>query len=279
MDSVKSSPLSEQAALQNILEQIEYRVARTRDELEKSYCLVYKEYLKRGYLKESNSSLKISLFNALPQTTTFVSLFENEVFATATVIPDSPLGLPMDAIYHQEMGVLRKHNKKICEISMLASDTELFPSGISMLLNSKKMLFIFNLFKLIFDYVYRVLRLDCICITIHPKHSLTYEFLLFKDLGGLKSYSSVNDAPAIAKYIEITTLEQECKEKNKEGVFKMFFQRNTPAEYYGNKCSLSIEDMKYFFIEKSDTFVNASVLELEYIKQCYPAYNFSLISA
>lgn len=265
----------DEARLQDFLEQIEYRVARSKEELEKAYALVYKEYLKRGYVKESDARLKLSLHNALPQTTSFVTVFEQEIFSTATLIPDSPLGLPMDEIYHQELEQLRKQGKKACEISMLASDTELFKNGISLLLNSKKMFFIFNLFKLIFDYAYRHLALDCICITINPKHILTYEFLLFKDLGGLKFYDNANGAPAIAKYIEFNSLEEECKQKNKEGLYKMFLQKATPLENFSQKAAFSPEDLGYFFSKKTRIFKNASSFQLDYIKQCYPAYNFT----
>jgi hypothetical protein len=91
-----------QIDLQAFLDVIEYRVARTREELEKAYSLVYKEYLRRGYVKQNASGLRISIYNALPQTTTFISIIEKEIIATATVIPDSYLGLPMDEIYHEE---------------------------------------------------------------------------------------------------------------------------------------------------------------------------------
>ena len=275
MDTVKTATAAEQASLQRFLEQIEYRVARSRNELEKAYALVYREYLKRGYCRESDSRLKLSIYNALPETASFVTILENEIFATATLIPDSPSGLPMDEIYHEELSVLRSNGKKICEISMLASDTELFKNGVSMLLNSKKMFFIFNLFKLIFDYAYRRLGLDYMCITINPKHSLTYDFLLFKDLGGLKTYDNANGAPAIAKCVEFATLESECKEKNKEGLYKMFFEKSTPAVSLAGKASFGVSDLGYFFHEKTDVFRKATSLEMEYLRKCYPSFDFS----
>ncbi len=263
---------TDQVSLQQLFDTIEYRVARSREELETAYFLVYKEYLKRGYVKESGSKLKFSLFNALPETTTFVSALENEIFCTATLIPDSPLGLPMDEIYQQELIQLRQQNKKLCEISMLASDTDLFGEGISVMLNSKKMFIIFYLFKVIFDYARQYLKFDCICITINPKHKLTYDFLLFKDLGELKIYNNANGAPAIAKYLDLNTVEEECKANNKEGLYRMFLKKQTPPDKFTKKFAFSNEDLKYFFVEKADVFKNAPIPQLGYIKQCYPAY-------
>lgn len=268
---------AEQTDFHRILDSIEYRVARSIQELEKAYLLVYKEYLKRGYVKETKSPLKLSIYNALPQTATFIAIAENEIFFTATLIPDSPLGLPMDEIYRPELTQLRQQNKKVCEISMLASDTELFANGVSVMLNSKKMFLIFELFKIIFDYAIEVLKLDCICVTINPKHKLTYDFLLFKDLGELKIYSTANGAPAIAKYLDLNTAEEECKKNNKEGLYRMFIQRKTPAEKFSQKAAFTLSDLKYFFLDKTDIFKTASSSQIDYIKRCYPAYDFSQI--
>ena len=41
--------------LSEFIDTIEYRVARSREELEKAYALVYQEYLKRGYAQKNTS--------------------------------------------------------------------------------------------------------------------------------------------------------------------------------------------------------------------------------
>ena len=271
-----SSP-SEQLKLQAFLKNINYRVARTTNELEKVYDLVYKEYLNKNYINENESKLKFSLYNALPDTTTFIAIAGNEIIATATVIVDSELGLPMDKIYSQELDKFRKNKRKLCEISMLASNTELFSNGISLMLNTKKLFFVFSLFKLIFDYVREIIKLDLICITINPKHKLTYDFLLFKDFGGLKTYLDANGAPAIAKCLDLNSVEEECERTHKKGLYKMFLAQKTEPDKFSKKIIFSPEDLKYFFSEKSNTFRTANSQQLEYIKKCYPAYDFSEI--
>jgi hypothetical protein len=255
--------------LLDFINAIEYRIARSRDELEKSYSLVYREYLKRGYVKESPSGMRISLHNAAPQTTTFVAVSGAEVVATATIIPDSPLGLPMDAIYHDELNEFRARKLKLCEVSMLASDTELFQQGVSMMLNSRKLFFVFFLFKLIFDYAKDILKLDAVCITINPKHKLTYDFLMFKDLGGLRTYGSVNGAPAIAEYLEIATAEEDCRRSAKPGISKMFFASKTDPDKFRDKYTLTLPDLEYFFQERTGLFKSATVDQLAFIKSCY----------
>ncbi len=256
---------------------IDYRVAVTRDELEQSYRLVYNEYLKRNYTAKNDSGMRFSIFNALPQTTTFVAESNNSVLATATLIEDSPLGLPMDEIYHDEVDKLRQGGKKICEISMLASNTALFGSGISMMLNSKKMFFIFHLFKCVFDYALTQANVDYFCITINPKHNLTYDFLLFKNMGELKAYNHANGAPALAKYLDLKLILSQSHSLASSGLYRMFFLKKTPLEKFANKFSFTSEDLKYFFAEKSDILRRAPSQHLEFLKNCYPACNFSEI--
>jgi len=218
--------------------------------------------------------VRFSIYNALPQTTTFVAVSDKTVVATATLVPDSSLGLPMDEIYHPELEAFRMNNKKLCEISMLASDTDLFRGGVSMMLNAKKLFFVFYLFKIILDYARDYLKLDYICITINPKHKLTYDFLLFKDMGILKSYDHANGAPAIAKYLDLVSAEEKCKKIN-EGLYKMFFVKKTAADKLSGRFVFGPQDLKYFFVEKSDIFKSLPPAQLEYLKNCYPSFNFS----
>ncbi len=261
----------------SFVDSIDFRIVRTRDELEKAYGLVYKEYLKRDYTKEKASKLRFSLFNALPQTATFIATNSGEMLATATIIIDSKLGIPMDEIYNKELSDLRKNKKRICEASMLASNTELFKNGTSMMLQSKKMFLIFFLFKAILDYVRHIKNMDYICITVNPKHNLIYDFLLFKNLGELKAYKHANNAPAIAKYVNLNTIERECIKQKKEGMRKMFFQRKSDISQFSPRFAFSQDDLKYFFVEKTDLFRQASKEQLVYIKSCYKNYDFSSI--
>jgi len=263
--------------MQNLFNHIDYRVARSRDELEQAYALVYKEYLKRGYVDEGGVQMRLSLYNILPETTTFVATSEHSVMATATVIPDSPLGLPIDELYSEELNLFRKHGRKMCEVSMLASDTSLFREGASVMLNAKKMFFVFFLFKHIFEYVRNYLHLDYIFITINPKHRLTYEYLQFTDVGPIQYYDKVNGAPGLGKCLKVQSAEENLQKSKQKGLYKMFFAGKIDSAKFSQKMCLSIKDIKYFFSENTNLLLKASSDELKYIKECYPSYNFSEI--
>lgn len=263
------------SSLEGFLSTIDYRVARTKEELEKAFCLVYKEYLRKGYTGQNLSQLRLSIFNALPETTTFIAENNGNIVSTITLIPDSPLGFPMDELYREELKQLRKDDKKLAEVSMLASSNELFQDEVNTMLNSKKLFFVFFLFKTLLDYATKFLKLDYLCAVINPRHSLVYDFLLFKQLGDLKSYRKVNDAPAIAKYLDLHMAEEQCRKKELQGLLKMFFLRKTDEAKFKDKFEFSETDLKYFFADKSDILKNATPAQIEYLKICYPKFNLS----
>ena len=83
------------------------RPALSRAELESAYELVYQNYRPRDYMSPHPSCLRLTIFNAFPTTLTFVGVIYGEVIATVSLIPDTPIGLPMDEIYHDEVQLLR----------------------------------------------------------------------------------------------------------------------------------------------------------------------------
>jgi len=248
---------------------IVYRVARTRDELEQAFALVYKEYRCRGFIpKYYKSKLRMSLYNALPSTTTFVALQGGKVVGTVTLIPDSPLGLPMDKIYKEEVDGLRKKGRRVAEVSQLATDNRLFPKKWFSMFNFSKLMFVLRLFKIVLDYGMRVEKLNDFCIAINPKHQYLYKFLEFESLGDLKYYGSVNRAPAIAKRLDLDKAEEHTR--SRKGLYRIFFSRNTEPSVFKGKYRLAASDLKYFFVKKSDILKKASKEQLKYIRSRYP---------
>lgn len=252
-----------------------YRVARSRREIEQAFSLVYKEYASRGYIpKHYKSNLRISIFNAVCSTVTFIAVEGKKVVATVTLIPDSPLGIPMDKIYKDEVDGLRKKRLKVAEVSQLSIDSELFPKSWFSMFNFSKLIFVFKLFKVVLDYALYVAELDELCIAVNPAHQYLYKFLFFEELGKLKYYGSVNKAPAIAKHVNINieALGSKIKQQRK-ALYKIFLGQATNPEAFRDKFIFSEADLRYFFMEKSDVFEKATPEQLAYIRSCYPLRN------
>ncbi len=262
-------------SLRNVFDSISYRVARTREELEQAFNLVYEEYLKQGYINDDPSRMWFSLQNILPETTTLVALVDDIVVATATIIPNSPLGLPMDDLYHEELEGLRRDGKKFCEISMLAHNSDLLSERLPLMFNAKKMFLVFFLFRYILDFIRTQTDIQYICIAINPKHESIYESLYFKHLGPLRSYAKVNGAPAIAKILDISTIEEESAASSRKNLYRMFFSGTIDPCHFQGKIRLTPEDIAYFLNKRFGLASTTQQDQLAYIRGCYPDYNLA----
>lgn len=252
--------------------EVEYKVASSRQELEKALALIYKEFLVRGYIlpKYYKSGLRITLHNVVPGTATFIALKDKEVIGAVTLFPDSPLGLPMDVKYKEATDKLRKEARKICEVGQLSIKSGLFGSGLFSMFNFKKLNFIFHLFKMVFHYAYYEQKFDDICIVVSPK-TLLFKFLIFENMGEIKYYGfdriSIKPKPAVAKRLDLRNVEERAKIRI--GLYKIFFGERLPKKLYNHKFCFGLEDLKYFFVKKSDIFKQASQEEKRCIADFY----------
>lgn len=254
------------------LGEVEYKVVSCRKELEDAMALVYREYLRRGFIlpKYYRSGLRITLHNATPGTTTFVAIKDKEVIGTVTLFPDSPLGLPMDEKYKEDLQGLRRQRRKICEVGQLATKSGLLGKGLFSMFNFRKLDFVFSLFKMVFQYALYYEKFDDLCIVVNPK-ALLFKFLPFDEIGEVKYYGfdhiSINPKPAVAKKMDLRMIEE--RGRKRLGLYKIFIGRKLPLELFKDSYRFRASDLKYFFIKKSDVFRNATEKELGFIASSY----------
>jgi hypothetical protein len=176
--------------------------ADTREELEQAFSLLHDGFLRAGFLQEpKRNSMLYNIHILLPGSHTLLIKNCREVVATLSMVEDDPmLGLPLDAVYHQELDALRRQGRKVCEICSLA---------VSSKLASGKLLL--PLFRAMY---WRALedRIDDMCIMVNPKHATFYRtVLLFEDLGREKFLERVN-APAVALKASVLEYHGKLKE-------------------------------------------------------------------
>lgn len=194
------------------MKDIAYILCKTDSDIKFALALVQKEYAKQGYINLKNSKTKIKISK---NSATFIAKYDNKIVGTVSVFFDFGDGLPMDEIYNKELNKLRSQNKKIAEVGRLAIDSSE---------KHNNLFLVSSLFKLVFHYcIYK--NIDNICISINPKHNLFYKSILFKDIGGLKFYPSVNNAPALAKTLDISKLKNK---KTKNYLLNKLFLDNPP---------------------------------------------------
>lgn len=252
--------------------EVEYKIISSKEELEGAMALVYQEYLAHGYIlpKYYKSKLRITLHNALPGTTTFIAKKEGQVIGAVTLIPDTPFGLPMDEKYKEETDKLRRKGRKICEVGQLAT-VDLFGAGLFSMFNFKKLYFVFNLFKLAFQYALYIAKFDDICIVVSPK-AVLFKFLLFEEMGEVKYYGfdriSIKRKPAIARRLDLRIIEERIKKY--PSLAKIFLGERPADEFFTSRfCFKDKKSLRYFFVEKSEIFKELRPQEAEYICSAY----------
>lgn len=168
----------------------EYRivVANIRELRERAWRLVYDAYLSKGYMQQDASGMRVLPQDALAETTTF--LMERRAtgpacadtgaaVATLTVIPDSPLGLPMDDLYRRELDELRSAGRKPWELGKFVS------VGGKNGENGHRTQILLHLFKLGYLTARRLGGATDFVVTVNPRHEAYYrKVLLFKRMGG-----------------------------------------------------------------------------------------------
>ena len=250
---------------------VEFRPARTLDEFKAAARLVYQEYRRRGYVPENEAALRLSIFQALPETTTFIALHRTlGVIGTLTLIQDSPLGLPMDEVYQPELGELRGQGHRLAEVSMLSFDSVAERRTAFPTLQVRKMGLILGLFKAMFDYVRTRTRTTELIACFHPRHEILYEFLCLEPLGGLRPYPMVNGHAAVARHLNILDGQRRAATVP---ILQLFYGRQTSPKRLLQKLSFSLEELRELFMESSAIFSTASYTALTYIQCCYPAYH------
>ncbi len=248
--------------------QISYSIAKTRHDLEQAFALVYRQYLKKGYISKShNGNLCLTLFNALPSSVIFIAKEEDRVIGTVTLIFDSPLGLPMDAAYKPQIDVLRKRGRAVAEVSQLAISEESFDRDCFSMFNFNKLMFIFRLFKMVLDYGRYHQKINDLCIAINPKQRDLYTFIGFENMAGLKIYGNANKALAVAKRLNLDSFKQ--KMRRRKALYTIFSSK-MDDEVFKDKHKFTAGDLEYFFVKKSNVFEKATNRRMRYIRSCYP---------
>jgi hypothetical protein len=222
--------------------------------------LVHAAYCRQGYLAEDREGMRLTVYNAFPDTVTFIAKEGREIVGTVSLVGDTDVGLPMDEIYGEELNRLRRRGRSLAEVTMLANKSQRV---------SRKMPIFLQLMKQVFDYIWFILQADDACLACHPCHSGFYEKrILFEKFGEEKTYHSVQDNPAVALRLNFRTVKERYREDNR--LWRTFFENRTPVRLLARRQRMTPADLKYFFVTSSDIFRQAAPHEIEALRLLYP---------
>ena len=159
------------------LEGVVVRLASSTDDLVASARLVHDTYVRRGIMQPERSGLRVTEQLAHPSTAVFLATRHEIPIGTISLALDSPHGLPMEKIYPDEIGTLRRAGRSVAEVGALALAVGERGQGIVHLLN-----------KAMLEHG-RERKVDDLVISVHPDAEDLYRAsLLFQRMGPVKSY-------------------------------------------------------------------------------------------
>jgi hypothetical protein len=242
------------------------RVANQLELRRKAYKNMHEIYSKTGIAENGSHDLWLSIYDALPETTTLVAEdSKGEIGGTLTLVFDSPIGLPADELYKKEIDDLRDTCNPVCEFVSLGTNKE-GKSSIKTLA---------GLFYFGFLYAWQKDNSVVSIITIHSRYERFYcRNFSFEKLGPERNYAKVNGAPTVLLNVSFKRLNRLRHQKRVFPFYMLNYSDKEELNFF-NKienliCPMSDEEFFTFFIEKTDIWEKASLQQRNFIKKVYP---------
>ena len=223
--------------------------ASTKEHFWDAFSLIYEQYYRHGFIPFNEKKIFFTPYLALPESRVCIGYSQQNIpICTSTIVIDSELGLPSDSTFNKELNLLRKQNRKLAEITCLASkERSFFPSNL------------FPVWKLLYHYS-KTKKVTDIVVSIRPKHRLFYErFLCFEPVSGLKTYKGVyNNVPVILEKLDLRLISKKLaksKKSNLSFVSKFFMNLNLVEIFEISKFkNMDPEIFWFFFIKNQKIF-------------------------
>jgi hypothetical protein len=243
------------------------RIANRLELRQKAYEYVYKVYLNEGYIKSRDNKYQLTIYNALPNTTTLYAEDHDGNFnGTFTMVFDSDMGLPSYLQYQKEIDKLRTDNRRICEIISFGIDRT--QRGSVMILA--------GLFYCAYLIAWHIMEATDFIINVIPSQADFYcKNILFRKIGNTKECPRTDGVPAVLLNLPIS-LTRKLKRNKRLFPFSMINYSEQEEVELARKLErmiLPMSDIEFytFFIEKTDLWYKASDIQKDYIKKLYPA--------
>lgn len=184
-------------------EQLVLKIAESREELEACFTILHDAYVASGFMQPHSSGLRVTVYHALPSTTTLCAKYDGWVVGTVSLIRENALGFPMQQIF--DLSAVRAKGGRIAEVSALAIHPEFRRTSGSIL---------FPLMKSICEYCTTVFDIRHLVIAVNPRHIEMYESLLFfrrLTPDPVENYDFANGAAAVGATLDIRQAREELR--------------------------------------------------------------------
>ncbi len=234
------------------------KIADTKEELEACFRLLHDAYVASGFMQPHPSGMRVTLYHALPTTTTLCAKFDGRVVGTISLIRQGPFGFPLQSVF--DLSSVEAERGKIAEVSALAVHPDFRKTGGKIL---------FPLMKFMYEYCSTYFDTQHLVIAVNPYHIELYESLLFFQRLPQKkvdNYDFANGAPAVGASLNLHAVRDVLKAhyggkpRNKD--LHHYFVRLklpnivSPARRYftTNDPVMTPELLDYFFNQRTAQF-------------------------
>jgi hypothetical protein len=176
-------------------DRLQLKIAETKDELEACFRLLHDAYVGSGFMEPDPSGMRVTIYHALPTTTTLCAKYDGQVVGTMSLIRDSAFGFPIQAIY--DLSAVRAKEGNIAEVSALAVHPSFRKTGGAIL---------FPLMKFMYEYCTTFFDTRHLVIAVNPNKIEMYESLLFfrrLTANVVEKYDFANGAPAVGAWLDL----------------------------------------------------------------------------
>ncbi len=247
------------------MNQVVFKLAETREELEGAFAILHDSYVGVGLMKQVPSGLRVTPYHALNSSVTLIGKVDSEIVATLTIIMDSKLGLPSDNFI--DLSKLRQGGNRLAEISALAIKKEY----------RGRMLF--HLLKYMYEWCTNYLSINHLIATLttDTKAFELYESILFFKKIENKieaNYAFSNFRPVIAEHLNLDEARglfenHYSHKKGAKNLYSFFVEQKSPNFQFPDRSYFTInypvmnsENFSYFFTEKTTALSDMSEKEL-----------------
>ena len=258
------------------------KIADTQEELEACFQLLQDAYVASGFMTPDPSGMRVTIYHALPTTTTLCAKFDGQVVGTLSLIRESAIGFPLQRIF--DLTSVRAKEGNIAEVSALAVHPRFRRTGGAIL---------FPLMKFMYEYCTAFFDTRHLVIAVNPRHIEMYESLLFfRRLTSttVESYDFVNGAPAIGATLDLKHAPEVLRKAYaglpaKKDLHHYFREVQLPNIQIPNRRFYTTNDpvmtpalIDYFFNQQTNVFAELSERKKTLLHLIYdlPAYQHVL---
>lgn len=259
-----------------------FKIADRRSEWEQAFRLLHDVSVQAGYYQPKASGMRISPCHAVPSTAVFIALKGEQVVGTMTLVEDSPLGVPMEPIFPDEVNRYRVQKRRVAEVSALAVHKAFRGTGMTMTMN-----------RVMWRWAYFYRQLTDLVISVRTMLADYYEsVLLFEQIGPSRPYRGLNDTPVVPMRLDLQTAVERYQrvygEKPLPGLRNIYrfmvLDRDITAVKLPRRLNqvwvendevppMGAEDFSYFFVEQEPVLADVDEHRLRYLAKCYPGFD------